>query len=70
VGQAGHGDVAFHFRDFARRADQSVQQRRHAQDFTYVDDIAAGVVAAIEAQSLPMYSVVNLGNNNAEGLLD
>ncbi len=42
------------------------QMRR---DFTYIDDIVQGVVAALLAQGLDLYEVINLGNNRAEELL-
>jgi len=39
------------------------------RDFTYVDDIVAGVSAAIFKEDLPSYSLFNLGNHKAEDLL-
>ncbi|MBN1983887.1 MAG: NAD-dependent epimerase/dehydratase family protein, partial [Chitinivibrionales bacterium] len=40
------------------------------RDFTYIDDIVAGVVACIDTSNLDRYEVFNLGNNNSENLLD
>ena len=39
------------------------------RDFTYVDDIAAGVVAAMQADGLDQYEIFNLGNHRAEELM-
>lgn len=38
------------------------------RDFTYIDDIVAGTVAAIEYNA--KYEIFNLGNNNWENLMD
>lgn len=40
------------------------------RDFTYIDDIVAGVKAAIFADALAPYEVINLGNHRAEQLMD
>jgi UDP-glucuronate 4-epimerase len=42
------------------------------RDFTYIDDIVAGVLAAMAAppQETPPHKVYNLGNNKSEKLLD
>ena len=42
------------------------------RDFTYVDDIVAGVLAAMEARAreTPPHKVYNLGNNKSEKLMD
>jgi UDP-glucuronate 4-epimerase len=39
------------------------------RDFTYVDDIVQGVVAALMAPGLDTYEIINLGNHRAEELL-
>ncbi len=39
------------------------------RDFTYVDDIVAGVLAALTAPGLERYEIINLGNNRAEDLM-
>jgi UDP-glucuronate 4-epimerase len=38
------------------------------RDFTYIDDIVQGVVAALMASGLDRYEVINLGNHRAEEL--
>jgi UDP-glucuronate 4-epimerase len=40
------------------------------RDFTYVDDIISGVKAALFRPGLAPYEVLNLGNHNAENLMD
>ena len=39
------------------------------RDFTYIDDIVQGVVAALMAPGLDAYEIINLGNHRAEELL-
>jgi UDP-glucuronate 4-epimerase len=39
------------------------------RDFTYIDDIVQGVVAALMAPELDPYEIINLGNHRAEELL-
>lgn len=39
------------------------------RDFTYIDDIVQGVVAALMAPGLDRYEIINLGNHRAEELL-
>jgi UDP-glucuronate 4-epimerase len=39
------------------------------RDFTYIDDIVQGVVAALMAPGLGPYEIINLGNHRAEELL-
>jgi UDP-glucuronate 4-epimerase len=38
------------------------------RDFTYIDDIVPGVVAALMAPDLERYEIINLGNHRAEEL--
>lgn len=40
------------------------------RDFTFIDDIVQGVVAAIDKDELEQYEVFNLGNNNSEDLMN
>jgi UDP-glucuronate 4-epimerase len=40
------------------------------RDFTYIDDIVAGVKAALFTSGLAPYEVLNLGNHNSEKLMD
>ena len=39
------------------------------RDFTYVDDIAAGVIASMQADGLDQYEIFNLGNHRSEELM-
>ena len=39
------------------------------RDFTYIDDIVQGVVAALMAPGLDVCEIINLGNHRAEELL-
>jgi UDP-glucuronate 4-epimerase len=41
---------------------------RMQRDFTYIDDIVQGVVAALMAPGLDVYEIINLGNHRAEEL--
>jgi UDP-glucuronate 4-epimerase len=43
---------------------------RMRRDFTYVDDILAGVKGALFAEKLSKHEIFNLGNHRSEGLLD
>jgi UDP-glucuronate 4-epimerase len=38
------------------------------RDFTYIDDIAQGVVASLMVNDLDLYEIINLGNHRAEEL--
>jgi UDP-glucuronate 4-epimerase len=40
------------------------------RDFTYVDDVAAGVTASLAAEGLEPAEILNLGNHQSEQLLD
>ena len=40
------------------------------RDFTYIDDIVAGVKGALFSKNLEQYEIFNLGNNNTEQLMD
>jgi UDP-glucuronate 4-epimerase len=40
------------------------------RDFTYVDDIVAGITGCLEAATLPSYEIFNIGNNRSERLMD
>jgi UDP-glucuronate 4-epimerase len=40
------------------------------RDFTFVDDIVAGVTACIERDGLAPYELFNIGNNRPEKLMD
>lgn len=52
---------------------QSIQVFNHGdmrRDFTYVDDIVAGVVGCVRATNLARCDVFNIGNHRSERLLD
>ena len=40
------------------------------RDFTYIDEVVAGVKAALFADGLEPYEIFNLGNNKPENLMD
>jgi UDP-glucuronate 4-epimerase len=40
------------------------------RNFTYINDIVAGVIASLTFENLPKYEVFNLGNDSTEELLD
>ncbi|MCB2153421.1 GDP-mannose 4,6-dehydratase [bacterium] len=40
------------------------------RDFTYIDDIIAGVKASLTADTLDKYEILNLGNHQSEKLMD
>ncbi len=40
------------------------------RDFTYVDDIVDGIVRVVEADTLPLYDIYNIGNHRSEKLMD
>lgn len=40
------------------------------RDFTYIDDIIAGVTASIESDSLGKYELFNIGHNSPEDLME
>lgn len=42
---------------------------RMMRDFTYIDDVVAGLHAALLKKNLPPYSIFNIGNNRSEQLL-
>ena len=43
---------------------------RNRRDFTYIDDVVPGVLAALTADTLDQYEIINLGNNNPEHLME
>jgi len=40
------------------------------RDFTYIDDIVSGICAALFADGLERYDIINLGNHRSENLMD
>lgn len=43
---------------------------RNKRDFTYIDDIVAGVVASLFSDGLSPYEIINLGNNKPVELME
>jgi UDP-glucuronate 4-epimerase len=43
---------------------------KNRRDFTYIDDIVAGVVSALKNDGLDRYEIINLGNNKPVELMD
>ncbi|MBI5249860.1 MAG: NAD-dependent epimerase/dehydratase family protein [Desulfomonile tiedjei] len=43
---------------------------KNRRDFTYIDDIVAGAVAALKIDGLGSYEIINLGNNDPVELMD
>jgi UDP-glucuronate 4-epimerase len=43
---------------------------KNRRDFTYIDDIVAGVIRALFSTDLEAYELINLGNNNPVPVLD
>jgi UDP-glucuronate 4-epimerase len=43
---------------------------KNRRDFTYIDDIVPAVLAALAAESLDSYEIINLGNNKPESVLE
>jgi len=43
---------------------------RNRRDFTYIDDVVEGVVAALTSEALDQYEIINLGNHQPVELLD
>ena len=72
-GPWGRPDMAyFSFSDamMAQRAIPIYNHGRVSRDFTYVDDIVSGVVAALLRAPLFEYEIFNLGNSHCHSVLD
>jgi UDP-glucuronate 4-epimerase len=72
-GPWGRPDMALWLFTEAMLAGRPIQVFNHGRmlrDFTYIDDIVAGVKAALFRPGLAPYEVLNLGNHNAENLMD
>jgi nucleoside-diphosphate-sugar epimerase len=46
------------------------QRRSQRRDFTFVGDIAPAIAAALTAEGLAPYEVLNLGNHRPESVMD
>lgn len=72
-GPWGRPDMAYWSFTQAMLAGKSIPVFNHGQmrrDFTYIDDIVAGVKAALFTLDLAPYEIFNLGNHHAENLMD
>lgn len=72
-GPWGRPDMAYWSFTQAMLAGKSIPVFNHGKmrrDFTYIDDIVSGVKAALFTPGLSPYEVLNLGNHNAENLMD
>lgn len=72
-GPWGRPDMAAWLFTEAMLADAPIRVFNHGnmqRDFTYIDDIVSGVVAALTRENLPRCEVYNLGNHTSERLMD
>jgi len=72
-GPWGRPDMAIWLFTQAMLAGRSIKVFNHGhmeRDFTYIDDIVAGVKASLFADGLAQYEVINLGNHRPEKLMD
>ena len=72
VGPAGHGLLQLRPGDRRRRADHAVRWRGLRRDFTYIDDIVAGVLGVLDHPpdgGAPV-RVLNIGNHRSEQVSD
>ena len=72
-GPWGRPDMAVWLFTRAMLAGQPIQVFNHGdmrRDFTYIDDIVAGVRACIASDKLAPYDVFNIGNHRSEPLMD
>ncbi|QHI70173.1 NAD-dependent epimerase/dehydratase family protein [Tichowtungia aerotolerans] len=72
-GPWGRPDMAYWLFTDAMLKGQAIQVFNHGKmerDFTYIDDIVAGVKASLAADGLEPYEIFNLGNNTPENLME
>ena len=72
-GPWGRPDMAMWLFTRAILAGEPIKVFNHGdmqRDLTYIDDIVSGVVAALFAEGLETYEVINLGNHQSEELLE
>jgi UDP-glucuronate 4-epimerase len=72
-GPWGRPDMALWLFTEALLAGRSIPVFNHGRmrrDFTFIDDIVSGVVAALMRDGLAPYELFNLGNHRSEALLD
>jgi UDP-glucuronate 4-epimerase len=72
-GPWGRPDMAYWSFLDAIRADQPIRifnYGKNRRDFTYIDDIVAGVLAALNTDGLDPYEIINLGHHHPVELMD
>jgi len=72
-GPWGRPDMAYWLFTEAMLKGQPIKVFNHGdmkRDFTYIDDIVRGVLAALFVDGLGQYEIFNLGNNQPEQLMD
>jgi len=72
-GPWGRPDMAMWLFTDAMLAGRPIQVFNHGdmrRDFTYVDDIVAGLRGALTADGLDRYEIFNLGNHRSENLME
>lgn len=72
-GPWGRPDMAMWLFAEAARKGEPLKIFNHGnmrRDFTFIDDIVAGVIACLERENLDPYEVFNLGNHRCEALMD
>lgn len=72
-GPWGRPDMAYWLFTDAMLAGRAIKVFNHGdmqRDFTYIDDIVAGVKASLFADGLEPYEVFNLGNSQPENLME
>ena len=72
-GPWGRPDMAYWLFTEAMLQGKAIKVFNHGdmqRDFTYVDDIVQGVCAALFADGLELYEILNLGNNQPVRLMD
>ena len=72
-GPWGRPDMALWLFTEAIKAGKPIKVFNHGnmkRDFTFIDDIVAGVKASLFVTGLEQYEIFNLGNNNTEQLMD
>jgi UDP-glucuronate 4-epimerase len=72
-GPWGRPDMAMWLFTEAMLKGETINVFNHGEmqrDFTFVDDIAAGVTACLTSDNLEQYEIFNLGNHRSEQLMD
>lgn len=72
-GPWGRPDMAYWLFTESMLKGQAIRVFNHGKmerDFTYIDDVVAGVIASIFADDLDPYEIFNLGNSQPENLME